>query len=180
MENSISTPVLQTELCTYCNSKTETEDVFCTNCGYPLKGTELEQNNFVTQRSFNDIDLADLNKKLKNAGMSLYYLAGIFVISGFVNFFLSKDNPEVLAIVIPIFILAVLFLILGAYSAKKPLACLISGLSLYIIVQILSAIDDPVNIAKGIIFKIAIIGYLIKGIKSAIDIEKIKKDNHLA
>jgi hypothetical protein len=102
------------------------------------------------------------------------------VISGFVNFFLSKDNPDVLAIVIPIFILAVLFLILGAYSAKKPLACLISGLSLYVIVQILLAIDDPVNIVKGIIFKIAIIGYLIKGIKSAIDIEKIKKDNHLA
>jgi hypothetical protein len=180
MENSISTPVLQTELCSYCNLKTETDDVFCANCGYPLKGTDLEQKNFVTQQSFNDIDQTDLNKKLKNAGMSLYYLAGIFVISGFINFFISKDDPEVLAIVIPIFILAVLFLILGAYSTKKPLACLISGLSLYIIVQILVAIDDPVNIARGIIFKIAIIGYLIKGIKSAIDIEKIKKDNHLA
>jgi hypothetical protein len=180
MDNTIPTTTPVTELCAYCSTKTQDEDTFCTNCGYPLKGTEEDQKNFVTQRSFNEIDIVDLNKKLKTAGTSLYYLAGLFVISGFFNFFINKDSPEVLAIVVPLFILAILFLVLGAFSGKKPLACLISGLSLYVIVQILFAIDDPVNLAKGIIIKIAIIGYLIKGIKSAIDIEKIKKENHIA
>ncbi|WP_143014033.1 hypothetical protein [Mucilaginibacter pineti] len=122
----------------------------------------------------------EFNKTLKSATMSLYYLAGIFVISGLISFFMNKDNADVLAIVLPNFILAILFLVLGSFSRKKTLACLVSGLSLYIIVQVLNAIADPVSIGRGIIMKIIIIGYLINGIKSAINIEKIKKENNIA
>jgi hypothetical protein len=86
----------------------------------------------------------------------------------------------VLAYVLPNLILAILFLALAGYSRKKPLVCLVCGLCLYVIVQVLMLIDDPARIAYGIIFKIAIIGYMINGIKSAIEIEKIKKENNIA
>jgi len=82
--------------------------------------------------------------------------------------------------VIPNLVLAVVFLALGGYTHKKPLACIISGLSLYIIVLILFFIDNPASLAYGVIVKIVIIGYMIKGIKSAIEIEKIKKEHNIA
>ncbi|SDD28295.1 hypothetical protein SAMN05216464_101294 [Mucilaginibacter pineti] len=180
MENTITTPAQPTELCNYCSTKIENDDSFCTNCGYPIKGTDFEQRSFVAARNNIDIDMNEFNKTLKSATMSLYYLAGIFVISGLISFFMNKDNADVLAIVLPNFILAILFLVLGSFSRKKTLACLVSGLSLYIIVQVLNAIADPVSIGRGIIMKIIIIGYLINGIKSAINIEKIKKENNIA
>jgi hypothetical protein len=120
------------------------------------------------------------NKTLKQAGTTLYFLAGVFILSGLVYFFMHKDEEDVVAVVITDLIMAAMFLVLGAYSKKKPLACLISGLSLYVIVQLLNAIVDPISIARGIIIKIVIIGYMIKGIKSAMEIEKIRKEKHIA
>jgi hypothetical protein len=76
-------------------------------------------------------------------------------------------------------ILAFVFLALGGYAHKKPLACIVSGLCLYVIVIILNAIADPATIARGALVKILIIGYLVKGIKSAIEIEKIKKEHNI-
>ncbi len=123
---------------------------------------------------------ADFSKQIKNAGNSLYFLAGIFLLSAIVNFFISKDDPEVLSNVIPLVVLSALFLILGGYSRKKPLACIVSGLALYIIVQVLLVIDNPVNIFGGIIIKIIIIGYMIKGIKSALEMERFKKEHNIS
>jgi hypothetical protein len=41
-------------------------------------------------------------------------------------------------------------------------------------------IDDPVNIVKGIILKVIVIIYLVKGLQSAIEAEKIKKEHNLS
>jgi hypothetical protein len=179
MEDSLSISALPVE-CHACYAKGTADDVYCTNCGYPLKGTEQEQRNFILQKSFVTIDLATFKERLQKAANTLYYLAGVFVFYGIITFFIRKDDPDVLALVLPNLILAVLFLALGGYTNKKPLACIISGLCLYVIVQILNFIGNPASIAFGIIFKILIIGYMIKGIKSAIEIERIKKENNIA
>jgi len=44
---------------------------------------------------------------------------------------------------------------------------------------VLNAIIDPVTIIKGLIMKIIIVGFLIKGLKAALEIEKMKKENQL-
>lgn len=180
MENQISAAVQLTENCAYCNTQAKPEDTFCTQCGYPLKGTEAEQNIFISARQVEEIDLFTYNKTLRQASNTLYYLAGIFILSGLAYFFIHKDEEDVVTVVITDLIMAAIFLVLGAYSKKKPLACIISGLSLYVIVQVLNAIIEPISIAKGIIIKIVIIGYMIKGIKSAMEIEKIRKEKHIA
>jgi len=180
MENVIPAEAKADEFCYACASKVVNDDVYCTSCGYPLKGSEFDQRTFMARQQNVHIDMAEFNQKIRRAGNTLYYLAGLFVVFALVSFAVNKDNPNVLGIVIPLFILAALFLALGAYSRKKPLACLVSGLALYIIVQVLLAISNPINLASGIIWKILIIGYLINGIKSAIEIEKIKKENNIA
>ena len=178
MENTASTTT--TTYCNACATEVVNDDAFCTNCGYPLKGSEKDQRYFIAQRSNVLIDMAEFNKKIKHAGNSLYYLSGVFVLMAIISFFKYQDDAEVLGIVIPIVILAALFLVLGSYSRKKPLACLVSGLCLYVIVQVLNIVSNPASVASGIIWKIAIIGYLVVGIRSAIEIEKIKKEHNIA
>ena len=180
MENQIPAAVQPTEKCAHCNTEIKTEDTFCTQCGYPLKGTEAEQNNFTTEKQFEEIDMFTYNKTLRQASNTLYYLAGVFVFSGLLYFFMHKDEAEVVSVVITNLVMAIIFVALGAYSKRKPLACLISGLSLYIIVLVLNAIIEPMSIVQGIIIKVIIIGYMIRGIKSASEIEKIRKENSIA
>nr|WP_067058316.1 hypothetical protein [Mucilaginibacter sp. L294] len=167
------------ERCASCFNEIVNDDVYCTNCGYPIKGTEHEQRVFLSQNEVNNIDYNVYNDKVKRAGNSLYYLAGFALLGAIISFFTKQDDPNVLAYTLPSLILAVLFLVLGSYSKKKPLACIVSGLVLYLIVQILLIIDNPVNIASGIIVKIIIIGYLINGIKSALELEKFKKEHNI-
>jgi len=49
-----------------------------------------------------------------------------------------------------------------------------------VIVQVLIFINDPEVIDTGIIIKIVIIGFLVKGIKSAVEVERIKNENNIA
>jgi len=167
------------EKCASCNTSVSNSDVYCGDCGYPLKGNEQEQQNFLYKRDVADIDMAHFNKQLKNAANSLYYLAGVFVLTGIIFYFIKNDDPDAFVILLENLVLAFVFLALGGYARKKPLACIVSGLCLYAIVIILNVITNPATLFYGILVKIAIIGYLIKGIKSAIEIERLKKEYHL-
>lgn len=180
MDNPTTLAGELTKRCDSCLKNIENDDVYCTNCGYPIQGTEIEQKDFIANNEVVDINLADYNKKIRTAGNSLYYLAGIFFFWGVLSYFTTKDSPTAFGYLLISLILAIIFLVLGGYSRKKPLACIISGLCLYIILQVLNAIDNPATILSGIIVKIIIIGYMIKGIKSAIELEKFKKENNLA
>jgi len=168
-------------LCESCYTRVSPEDQFCNSCGYPLKGTEDEKRNFRPSLIDPVLKRRDYENRLQNAANTLYYLTGIFVLSGLILFFETKDQPDGLTDVILNIILAMIFLALGGYTHKKPLACIVSGLALYIIIQVLNIIIDPVSFASPIILiiKIVIIGYLIKGVRSAIEIEKIRKQSNV-
>jgi hypothetical protein len=157
------------------------DDVYCANCRYPLKGTVAEKSTFLEKQNKADFDLVAFKKRINKAGNTLFYLSGLFILAAVVNFFSMKADPDVLAVVIPDIVLAVLFLLLGEYSKKKNLACFISGLSLFVIVQILEVLDDPAMVdLYYIVFVIIVVLFLIRGIKSAIGMEKIKKEHNIA
>ena len=179
MENLPETTGDITLPCKACHSGVLPADAYCLNCGYPLHGSEMEQKTFLVSRDNLQLDIDDYNKKTKVAGNYLFILAALFVIAGLVAAAFGKDR-EVANVQLALdLILAVIFIALGAYSRRKPLACLISGLSLYIIVQLLNAVYSPITLVQGIIFKIIIIGFLVKGIKSAIEVDKIRKEHNL-
>jgi len=163
-------------LCGACYKHVNTDDAFCDNCGYPLKGTEQEQTNFIYNRSSKEIDLDEANKKINKAKHTLYWVAGATVISGFILYAVSQDAESKTDLLITNLILAFIYLALGAWSQKKPLTAIISGFALYVIVILLNAFVSPATIFSGLIIKILFIGYFINGIKSAIEAEKIKKE----
>jgi hypothetical protein len=170
----------QISLCDSCFTRVDPDDRFCNSCGYPLKGTKEEKEKFRPIPIKPVLNRREYEKRLRGAANTLYYLTGVFVLGGAILFFQVKDEPDVLGYVLPNIILAIVFLALGGYAHKKPLACITSGLVLYIIIQVLNIVNDPESFISPItlVIKIAIIGFLIKGIKSAIEGEKLRKDNN--
>jgi len=165
--------------CKCCFERISEIDQFCQACGFPLKGAEEEQTKFFSNRNYQHMEVDGLKKKIRSAGITLYVVAGFFLLSGLVYFFINKAEDSASALLITNAVVAVIFLLLGAWAEKKPLASIISGLVLYVLVQLMAAIEDPVSIFKGLIAKIIIISYLIKGLVSALEAEKIKKQHHL-
>lgn len=162
--------------CACCATPFAEADIYCNSCGFPLKGTEEEQRHFINNRTIKEIDLADFDKNIKSATNSLYWVAGLFALGSIVGGFMLEDKSEIAAHFIIYVILIAIFLALAVWGKQKPLPALISGLSLYVFIQIASAILEPASIVSGIIVKIIIIAMLIKGIKAALEADKIKKE----
>jgi hypothetical protein len=71
------------------------------------------------------------------------------------------------------------FVMVGIFfwSKQAPFSAFVTALSVYIGVQVLSAIADPKTIAQGIIIKAIVIGALINGIKAAIPTRGLSRGN---
>lgn len=165
--------------CSACYLNVSSEDSFCNNCGYPLKGTEEEKANFQADLSVKEIDLLDYKAKIDKAGKRLYLTAGLLGLGTIMDGIKLKGTPYLMAGIILDLIVCAAFIFLGAWSKRKPFAALVSGISLYGIVIILQVVDDPMNIVRGILIKVFIIACLIDGIRAAIAAEKIQKETHL-
>lgn len=167
--------IVGTAYCRCCNTAVEARDHFCQDCGFPLQASAEEQDQFIQRRNHQQLELKGLNAKIKNAGTTLYVLAGLFIVFGCIFFFMNADNDAGMIFLFTYGVLAVLFLLLGLWSKTKPVAAIVSGLALFILMQILSAIDNPFNVVKGIFIKIVVVAYLVKGLQSAFAAEKIRK-----
>jgi hypothetical protein len=66
------------------------------------------------------------------------------------------------------------FILLGLWTKKKPYYAIISALILYGIFIAINAVLDISTLWKGILFKIGIIVYLIKGVSDAKEAQEMK------
>ena len=163
-------PIIQTQeyACTICKNSMDMEDLYCSECGYPEKGTEREIALYHARRAMQKNQNMDADKKIRLARNILYVMAGIVLVFGFFSFFEDED----VGVLITNAILGIIYLLLGAWTSKKPLAALLLGLFLFLTTIIISAIFDPSTILSGIIFKIIITVYLGVGVYSASSIKK--------
>lgn len=155
-------------VCSFCKSKIEEKVIYCTNCGHPENGTDKERAQFFAKRAMEKSKNIDASEKIKSAKNTLFILAGLMVLSGFISY--SSSN-SILELSINFFV-AFIYLFLAFLAEKKPFASLLTGLFLYITLISLSAIIEPMTLVKGIIFKILIISYLGKGLYSAYELKK--------
>ncbi|WP_299432901.1 zinc ribbon domain-containing protein [uncultured Aquimarina sp.] len=154
---------IQQPLCSQCNTEITLETKFCTNCGFPENGDEKEKAIYHAKKAMKKNQIKDNDKKINSARTTLYWMAGIFFVSGLFLFFILDDIGTLIAGVI----LAVIYLVLAYWSQKKPFAAILSGLLLYLMVIALNVIMEPTTLFKGIIMKIIILSFLIKGVYSA-------------
>jgi len=158
----------QATACSKCDSIIETENVFCSNCGYPENGTEKDIAVFHANNAMERNKNMDAGKKIKSARNTLYVMAGISFLSGIFLFFQDYDS----AILVTNVILSLIYLVLGYWSMKKPVMALLLGLLLYLTTIIISAVFEPTSIVRGIIWKVVIIAFLGKGLYSALSVKK--------
>lgn len=67
------------------------------------------------------------------------------------------------------------FVALGLWTKKKPYSAIIAAISLYIIFIILNAVLDISTLYKGLLFKIIVFVFLIKGINDAKEAQELQK-----
>jgi hypothetical protein len=165
--------------CDCCAVKYEAMDAFCKACGFPLQGTQQEQDFYISERNVKEIELIDLDEKVERARNSLYWISGLTLFSLVFVAFKPAPDEDISFTVITTIILSAAFLGLAVWGKTRTSTALISGLSLYLIIHILNALFDPRTLFSGIIVKVIIVVYLVKGIKSVIDREKIRKELNL-
>jgi len=170
------TPSTETNYCQSCSAQAAVDDQFCAGCGYPLKGTEEEQKTFLMNKSYKELNLDEANRQVKRASYALYYVAGATLVSGLILYGLNKDGSQSGAVLLINVMIAAIFAAIGFWCTRKPLAGIITGASLYALIVILNAVSNPLTIMSGIIFKIFIVGCFIRGIKAALEAEKLKKE----
>jgi len=163
-ENTISAE----KACSFCKEVMESpESIFCNHCGHPENGTDQQRAQYFAKRAIQKNKNIDAKSKIKSARNTLFILAGVIAIFGFVGY---NSHGQVLILGIDLF-LSIIYLTLGFWSEKKPMMALLMGLLLYITTFSILALVEPMTLVRGIIWKILIISYLGKGLYSASSIK---------
>ncbi len=163
--------------CPVCRTEVDAEDVFCNSCGYPRKGTEREQRMFLLKRNTQKTNLQRANKKIWQATNTLFIIGALIGVLALGNCFLGftilrGDYGQM----IPQLSVSICFVALGFWCRKSPLAAILCGFSLYLLLQIANAIISPKTIINAIAIKLFVIGFLINGIVAVLEAEKLKRE----
>jgi len=168
-----------TNTCQCCSSVYQETDVNCLQCGYPLQGTVQQQQNFISERGVKEIELSDLSGKVNAARKSLFIIAGVDAVFGLIMYFGAKGQEDALPNLIAEMLIVSIFVALGLWARKKARPALITGLVVYVSLHLLNAVFEPMSIISGILLKIFIVIYLIKGIKAVSEADQLRKELNL-
>jgi hypothetical protein len=115
-------------------------------------------------------------KTISKARIALFLIGGLYVIVGFLEAYVLPGHELLYGIID--WVVAGIFIGLGVWSYKAPVPSLITGLVVYVAIMLLLAVIDVSTLFRGVIWKVAIIYYLIHGIKTAREEAKlVKKSN---
>jgi hypothetical protein len=133
-------------------------DVHCPDCGFPQGRPEEERAAFLrTQRAGSDAAV-DRVKLVVNARNWLWAVAGFNMLP----YLLTRDKALILAGLM----ISLIFSGLALWTRREPYPAILTALVLYVSLQLLLVVEDPMNIMRGLIFKFIIIGILIKALRS--------------
>jgi hypothetical protein len=176
IENQATTTPRPNE-CYTCLTPLKGDEKVCAECGCPIYGSAAEidkhRSSYVHLRE----QYQSCMQEALTATKSLYWLAGLSFV-GNITIGLIKDTPSnyIAAFVVP-----AIFIPLALWSRTKPYEALLTATVLYILIILADAIYAPKSLAQGLIVKIIIITYLVKGIRAGKDSKRLwdkLKDKH--
>jgi hypothetical protein len=170
------TPSLSASLdvisCENCKASNPIDRKFCSQCSYPIAGTDQDRINFRVTVARNKKLLKDSEDKIKSAKTIIYILSGLFFLAGVVAF-LQQENFELLIVNL---VICLLYLIFAAWSSANPFGAILTAFIVYITVQVVNAFLDPTSIGSGIILKVVFIVAFVKGIRSALEARSFMRE----
>ncbi len=164
----LETTSIEQDHCSKCDTILLENNKFCSNCGFPERGTEKEKAIFIANAVMKKNGHLDVDEKINSGKKTLLILAALCVVFGFISYGVNND----ISVLVSNLILAVIYAGLAWLATTKPFAALLSALLLYIMIHILNAIVDVTTIYQGLLVKVLVITYLSKGVYSAMNQEK--------
>lgn len=137
----------------------------------PEQTTPQQEETIFDERDFL---LEGYDKHVRQARNALFIIAGLLVLTGLLSS-LNASEEMLIYVWVEILIMVAAFVALGFWSKKKPYTAILIGLILFIAYMGLYIIIDYTNIFSGILVKIFIIVYLVKGLNNAREAQTIKE-----
>lgn len=136
----------------------------------------MEQQTPPTEESIFDeaeFSMQGYDKHVRNARIMLYILAGLSMFA-IVNI-IPIDQPLKYFVTGMIIVLAAVFAVLGYWSKKKPYTALLTALIYFCALQLMATILQPASLLVGWYVKIAVILFLILGVRNGKQIQDMQK-----
>lgn len=177
--------------CSDCNARAKPYDKFCGKCGKKMPTAE----HYAAQ------------KNVKQATGAIKILAVLFIVFGFVMYFVSKGQADATLLqlqaadpgstydingktytleelrsalvweprsfLIVNLVLAAIMGVLAVWGEYAPLGAVLVATATYGVVIVANAIADPATLAQGVVVKIIIIVFLVRGIKAALALRSL-------
>lgn len=158
MLDSGSTIATQPLRCGYCIQEGLTADEkYCPQCGYPQGGTDEEQQAFSVRKAAEKFHAEIQDQKVRKARNALFWVAGLNMLP-----YLLSREPAVIAVGL---VISGIFLGLAFWTKSKPFPAILSALILFVALNVLAMIEDPMNIFRGIVLKIIVLSALIYALR---------------
>lgn len=134
------------------------------------------ENNAETIFNEEQFSMEGYDKHIRQARNSLFIAAGILVLNAIILFSKYPFDIEIMWLDYLLWVFYIGgFIALGFWTKKKPYYAIIGGLILMGAFILINALIDPKTIFGGLIFKIAVIVFLIKGVNDAKEAQQMKE-----
>lgn len=123
-----------------------------------------------------EFSIEGYDKHIRQARNMLFIAAGILLLNALVLFSKYPFDIEIMWLDYMLWTGYIGgFIALGFWTKKKPYYAIIGGLILFGVFILVNAINAPTTIFGGLIFKIAVIVFLIKGLIDAKNAQEMKE-----
>ena len=134
------------------------------------------ENNTETIFNEQEFSMEGYDRHIRQARNALFTAAAILLLNAIILFAQYPFDIEIMWLDYLIWVVYIGgFIALGFWTKKKPYYAIIGGLILMGIFILVNAIIDPSTIFGGIIFKIAVVVFLIKGLGDAKEAQQMKE-----
>ncbi|GHE67226.1 zinc-ribbon domain-containing protein [Roseivirga thermotolerans] len=171
MENQDTTLDQAVHVCSNCQNTIDDTATYCSHCSYPQNGTEEEKAKFQRRIDAKKRLLNVVEKEVKKSKNTLIALGVLNILAGLILGYFADD----MATLIASSVLAMVYFGLAIWSDKEPFGAGLTGLIVYGTIVLLQAVLEGA-IFRGIVWKILIISLLIRGLKSGLEVKKVKAE----
>jgi hypothetical protein len=147
----------------------------CYNCGYPMQGTQEEQQQFLIYREVSKTDFETHQKHVNSARNMLLWMAVISFLPVPLILATGAHGNSLMFALIRCGVMAASFLGLAVWSINRRTAALITGLCLYVGIVIISGAIHPPGIKPDLLGGVIIVFCLANGVHSSLKADKLVK-----
>lgn len=159
--------------CPNCKASISQIEFECSNCRFPLSGTDKEKAVFIGKQIANKSKIDDAKTSQNKVRVILYIIGSFQLLNGVMAIVNRYDASSYLFYLI----LGFLFIVFGYLSPKKPVMFITMALILLLAYYTLLFLIDSRYLTQGILWKAISVSFLVFGLVKSLEERQLKKRN---